>query len=40
MNFDAAVFLDQQCSGFGAIIKNSNGEVMARMSAKCPCAQQ
>ena len=36
MNFDAAVFLDQQCSGFGAIIRNSNGEVMAGMSAKGP----
>ena len=36
MNFDAAVFSDQQCSGFGAIIRNSNGEVMAGMSAKGP----
>ena len=36
MNFDAAVFLDQQCLGFGAIIRNSNGEVMAGMSTKGP----
>ena len=34
MNFDAVVFLYQQCSGFGAIIRNSNGEVMVGMSAK------
>ena len=34
MNFDAAVFSYQQCSGFGAIIRNSNGEVMVGMSAK------
>ncbi|XP_023919200.1 uncharacterized protein LOC112030766 [Quercus suber] len=32
MNFDAAVFSDQHCSGFGAIIRNSQGEVMAAMS--------
>jgi len=36
MNFDAAVFSDQQCSGFGAIIRNSSGEVMAGMSVKGP----
>ena len=38
LNFDAAVFLDLQCSGFGAIIGNLNGEVMAGMSAKGPYA--
>lgn len=36
LNFDAAVFPDLQCSGFGAIIRNANGEVMAGMSAKGP----
>ena len=36
MNFDAAVFFDQHCSGFGAIIRNSLGEVMAGMSVKGP----
>ncbi|KAL0007404.1 hypothetical protein SO802_008906 [Lithocarpus litseifolius] len=36
MNFDAAVFSDPQCSGFGAIIRNLNCEVMAGMSAKGP----
>ena len=35
MNFDAAVFFDQHCSGFGAI-RNSSGEVMAGMSVKGP----
>jgi len=36
LNFDVSVFLDQQCSGFRAIIRNSNCEVMAGMSAKGP----
>ena len=36
MNFDAAIFADQHCSGFGAIIRNSAGEVMAGMSVKGP----
>jgi len=36
LNFDAAIFSDLQCSGFGAIIRNTNGEVMAGMSAKGP----
>ena len=36
MNFDAAVFSNQYCSGFGAIIRNSLGEVMAAMSVKGP----
>ena len=35
-NFDAAVFSNQQCSGFGAIIRNAQGEVMAGMSVKGP----
>ena len=30
------IFLDLQCSRFGAIIRNTNGEVMAGMSAKGP----
>ena len=34
LNFDTVVFLNLNCSGFGAIIRNSAGEVMARMSAK------
>ena len=34
MNFDAVVFSYQQCSGFGAIIRNTNGEVMVGMLAK------
>ena len=36
LNFDAAIFSDLQCSGFGAIIRNTNGEVIAGMSAKGP----
>ena len=36
LNFDAAVFSDQHCSGFGAIIRNSSGEVMASMLVKGP----
>ena len=36
MNFDVAVFSDQHCSGFGAIIRNSSGGVMVGMSMKGP----
>ena len=36
MNFDAAIFLDQHCSGFGVIIRNSSGGVMVGMSVKGP----
>ena len=36
LNFDAAVFMEQQSSGIGAIIRNAQGQVMARMSAKGP----
>lgn len=36
LNFDAAVFADTSSSGFGAIIRNNKGEVMAAMSAKGP----
>ena len=36
LNFDAAVFSDQNCSGFGAIIRNSSGEVMVSMSVTGP----
>ena len=39
LNFDAAVFSDQQCLGFGAIIWNTQGEVMVRMSVKGPFVQ-
>ena len=36
LNFDAAVFKDTESSGFGAVIRNSMGEVMAALSAKGP----
>ena len=36
LNFDAAVFAELKCSGFGAIIRNGKGEVMAAMSIKGP----
>jgi len=36
LNFDATIFSDQQCLGFGAIIRNSSGEVMVGMSVKGP----
>ena len=34
LNFNAAVFSDLKCSGVGAIIRNSAGEVMTGMLAK------
>lgn len=36
LNFDAATFSDLNWSGFGAIIRNEEGEVMAGMSVKGP----
>nr|XP_023900848.1 uncharacterized protein LOC112012693 [Quercus suber] len=36
LNFDAAIFVDLQCSGFGAVIRNDKGEIMGAMSAKGP----
>ena len=36
LNFDAAVFLDAKRTGFGAIIRNDKGEVMAAMTAGEP----
>ena len=36
LNFDAAVFLDAKRTGFGAIIRNDKGEVMAAMTAGGP----
>ena len=36
LNFDAAVFLENQSIGFGAIIQNDKGEVMAAMAAVGP----
>ena len=36
LNFDATVFEDTSSLGFGAIIRNNRGEVMATLSAKGP----
>lgn len=36
MNFDAAIFRESNSSGFGAVIRNEQGEVMAAMAAKGP----
>ena len=36
LNVDTAVFTDQWCSGFGAIIRNAHEAVMAGMSVKGP----
>ena len=36
LNFDATVFAGIQRSGFGAVIRNSAGELMAAMSVKGP----
>ena len=36
LNFDPVIFSNLKCSGFGAIIRNSAGEVMVGMSAKGP----
>ncbi|XP_075645131.1 uncharacterized protein LOC142616133 [Castanea sativa] len=36
LNFDAALFSTLNSSGFGAIIQNEKGEVMAAMAAKGP----
>ena len=39
LNYDAAMFADYAGSGFGAVIRNSSGEVMATMTAKGPAVQ-
>nr|XP_023912828.1 uncharacterized protein LOC112024424 [Quercus suber] len=39
LNFDAALFTGLDKSGFGAVIRNDKGEVMAAMSAKGPAVQ-
>ena len=39
LNYDAAVFMDNTSSGFGVVIRNSRGEVMAAMTAKGPAVQ-
>ena len=39
LNYDATVFMDNTSSGFGAVIRNSRGEVMAAMTAKGPAVQ-
>ena len=36
LNYDAAVFEDSASSGFGAVIRNYTGEVMAVMTVKGP----
>ena len=36
LNFDAAVFMDTESSGFGAVIRNNMGEAMAVLSTKGP----
>ena len=36
LNFDAAVFVEAERTGFGAIIRNDKGEVMAAMSTGGP----
>ena len=36
LNFDAAVFTEQQSSGIGAIIRNAQGQVMAECQLKGP----
>lgn len=36
LNFDAALFMDLNRTGFGAVIRNDRREVMAAMSAKGP----
>ena len=36
LNFDAAIFKDEEAFGFGAIIQNELGEVMAAFSGKGP----
>ncbi|KAK9988413.1 hypothetical protein SO802_028652 [Lithocarpus litseifolius] len=39
LNYDAAMFIDNASSGFGAVIRNFRGEVMAAMTAKGPAVQ-
>ena len=36
LNFDVAIFDELNASGFGAVIRNEEGEVMAAMAAKGP----
>lgn len=36
LNFDSAIFFNLKCFGFGAIIRNAEGQVMAAMSIKGP----
>ena len=36
LNFDAAIFKENDAMGMGAIIRNENGELMAALSAKGP----
>ena len=38
LNFDAAIFKEEDASGFGAIIRNERGEVMVALSGKGPLA--
>ena len=34
LNYDVPAFEDSACTGFGAVIRNSTGEVMAMMTVK------
>ena len=36
LNFDAAIFQEGMATGFGAVIQNNEGEVMATLSARGP----
>ena len=39
LNYDAALFEDSASIGFGAVIRNSTGEVMVGMTIKGPAVQ-
>ncbi|KAK9994865.1 hypothetical protein SO802_024568 [Lithocarpus litseifolius] len=39
VNFDAAVFAEEEASGVGVVVRNDKGEAMASLSAKGPPVQ-